>query len=115
MDQNQARIFRIAAHHRVVLERAEAPREGDVLAPGDVLVVQEQHLVPEQERFDLREQIVVARRVAEIDVDELGSDGAGQRLDLYRRVQPTATSDGGSRVRGRESCLGHGSWISVPN
>ena len=103
VDQDQAGIFRIAAHHRVVLERAEAPREGDVLGPGEVLVAQEQHLVLEQERFDLREQGVVARRVAEIDVDELGSDGAGQRLDLDRRVQPTTTSDGGGRgARGRQ-------------
>ena len=87
VDQNQTRIFRVAAQHRVILERAEAPCESDVLGAGDVLVAKEQHLVLEQERLDLREQGVVARGVAEIDVDELGSDGAGQRLDLDRRLQ----------------------------
>ncbi len=42
--------------HRMILELAEAPREGDVLGARDVLVAQEQHLVLEQQRLDFAEQ-----------------------------------------------------------
>ena len=64
----------VAADHRVILELAEATREGDVLGAREVLVAQEQHLVLEQERPDLGEQRIVARRVAEVDVVQLGAD-----------------------------------------
>ena len=52
----------------MILERAEAPGESDVLGASDVLVAEEQHLVLEQQRPDLGEQGVVARGVAEVDV-----------------------------------------------
>ena len=54
-------MVRIAARDRMVLEFAEAPREGDVLGARDVLVAEEQHLVLEQQRADLGER---ARRRA---------------------------------------------------
>ena len=38
--------------------------EGDVLGAGDVLVAEEQHLVLQQQRLDLGEQLVVARRAS---------------------------------------------------
>ena len=52
----------VAAGDRMILELAEAARERDVLGARDVLVAQEQHLVLEQQRPDLGEQVVVARR-----------------------------------------------------
>ena len=44
----------IAAGDRVVLELAEVARERDVLGARDVLVAEEQHLVLQQQRADLR-------------------------------------------------------------
>ena len=71
----------------MVLELAEVPRERDVLGARDVLVAEEQHLVLEQQRADLREEPGVARGDAEIDVGQLGADRAGERLDLDRAAR----------------------------
>ena len=45
VDPDQARVVRVAAGHRVVLERTEPLGQCDVLGAGDVLVAEEQHLV----------------------------------------------------------------------
>jgi hypothetical protein len=76
-------MIRVAAHDGMILELAEATCERDVLGARDVLVAQEQHAVLEQQRPDLGEQRVVARRVAEIDVEELGTDVARELLGSH--------------------------------
>ena len=61
---------------------AEPLGERDVLGPGDVLVAEEQHLVLQQQRLELGEQVVVAGGVGQVDVAQLGADVDGQRCDL---------------------------------
>ncbi|MND02289.1 hypothetical protein D3C83_216170 [compost metagenome] len=67
----------------MILERAETLGEGDMLALADVLIAQEQHLVDEQLAADLREQVVVAGRLGEADVEQLGADMRGQLLNTH--------------------------------
>jgi len=45
VDAYQTGVLRIAAGHRMVLQLAEAAREGDVFGAADVLTSQEQYLV----------------------------------------------------------------------
>ena len=71
----------IAPGHRVILELAEMARKSDVLGPRDVLIAEEEHAVLEQQRADFHHQFRRARGDAEIDVGELGADGARERLD----------------------------------
>jgi hypothetical protein len=76
----------------VVLEWAEALGEGDVLAAGDVLIADEQHLVLQQQRLELGEERLVPGGLSQADVAQLGSDRGGEWDDLDR-----AGSDGERR------------------
>jgi hypothetical protein len=87
----------------MVLELAEVTRERDVLGPRDVLIAEEEHAVLEQQRANLGDEAGVARRDTEVDVEQLGADRAGQRLDLDRG-EAGGAHDGG-RCGGRN---GHG-------
>lgn len=71
----------VAPRDRVVLQRAEALSEGDVLGPGDVLVTDEQDPVLQQQRAQLGEEVVAARGVRKADAVQLGTDAGGEALD----------------------------------
>jgi hypothetical protein len=81
VDAHQPRMLGVAADHRMVLERSEAPRQGHVLGARKMLIAQEQHLVLQQQRAQLGEQRVVARGLAEFDAGQFGADAAGQGFD----------------------------------
>src|SRR4051795_2663969 len=107
VDACKAGVVRIAADDRVVLEGTEPLGEGNVLATGDVLVADEEHLVLQQQRPELGEERVVPRGLGQADVAQLGADARGQRGDL-----DAAGPDG----EGREAVLdrgveGGGHWI----
>ena len=57
-----------------------------MLGTREVLVAQEQHLVLQQQRANLGEQPVVARRVAKIHVDEFGAEVAGERRHVEAKL-----------------------------
>ena len=67
----------------MIFELAEALGERDVIAARDVLIPQEQDLVPQQCGLDLAEQLVVLGSTRQADADQLGADGAGQGLDAH--------------------------------
>ena len=62
VDAHETGMVRIAAGDRMVFQLAEMPRERDVLGARDVLVAEEQHLVPQQQGPDLGHQPDRARR-----------------------------------------------------
>ena len=93
-------MIRVAAGHRMILELAEVAREGHVVGAADVLVAEEEHLVLQQQRADLAHEVGVARGLADVDVQDLRADRAGQRLDLDRRKPCRAGNAGrGARLR----------------
>ena len=87
----------IAAGHRMVLQLAEAARKCHMLCARDVLVAEEEHAVPEQQRTDLRHQCVVLGCGGQAHVAELGTDGASQWLDLDRVAQRCRAHQRGCR------------------
>ncbi len=93
VDAHEARVVRIAAGDRMVLELAEAAREGDMLGARHVLVVQEQDAMLEQQCADLREQPVIACGSAEVYVFEQRTDRASEGLDPDRAA-PARADDG---------------------
>jgi hypothetical protein len=60
----------------MVFQLAEAPGKGHVLGTRQVLVAQEQHLVAQQRRPDLRKKRVIAHRVGQPHAGQFGADGA---------------------------------------
>ena len=94
VDAHQARIVRIAAGDRVVLQLAEVAGERDVLGARDVLVAEEQHAMLQQQGADLRDQRRVARSDAKVDVGQFGADRAGELLDPDRSLQRLGADDG---------------------
>ena len=68
---------------RVVLQLAEATGEAGVLRVGQRLIAGEQHLVPEQQLFDLAEQVVIRDRLGDLHIFQFRAQGAGQRFDLH--------------------------------
>ena len=100
-------MLRVAPRHRVVLEFAEAPREGHVVGPADVLFTQEQHLVLAQQGTDLVEKAVVIRGMGQVHADELGADAGGQWF--YSHIAILSGSGGRQGRRGRVSS---NAWVS---
>ena len=78
----------VARHDRVVLERAEPLGELDVLGAGDVLVAEEQHLVRQQQRLQLGEQLVAAGDLAEVDARDSAPIEAVSLVDVHGRHRP---------------------------
>ena len=83
VDLHEAWVVRMTAGDGMVFELAEALGECDVIGARDVLISQEQDLVPQQCGLDPAEQLVVVGSVREADADQLGADGAGQGLDAH--------------------------------
>ncbi|MNR02292.1 hypothetical protein D3C85_1181370 [compost metagenome] len=83
VDLHQARMLRVAAGHRMVLQLAEAAGEGHMLGATEVLVTQEQHAMLEQLGADLGKQAIVVDGVGQLDADQFGTDGTGQLFDLH--------------------------------
>lgn len=101
-------MLRVAARDRMIFQLAEIAREGDVIGAADVLVAEEQHLVPQEQGADLGDHAGVARGLSEVDVHDLGADRARERLDPDRG-EPCRARDagGGARLlRGFNHC-GH--------
>jgi hypothetical protein len=67
----------------VVLERAESAGELGVLGAGDVLVPEEQHLVREQQRPELGEQLVAARDLTQVDPRDFRPDRGGKPRNVH--------------------------------
>ena len=82
VDPDQARVLRVAAGDRVVLERAEPLGELHVVGPADVLVAEEEDLVLQEQVLDLGEDGGVVGGVGQADVAQLGADEAGEAVDL---------------------------------
>ncbi|MNF31518.1 hypothetical protein D3C84_122830 [compost metagenome] len=83
VDLHQARVLRVAADNRVVLQLAEAAGEGHVLGTGDVLVAQKHHTVPDQLGTNFGEKAVVVDGIGQVDADQFCTNGAGKLLDLH--------------------------------
>jgi hypothetical protein len=79
----------------VILELAEMAGEGHVFGARDVLIAEEQHLVLEQQGADLGHQLGRARGEAQVDICQLGADGAGEGLHRDRTGQRGAAHDRG--------------------
>ncbi|MNY13014.1 hypothetical protein D3C86_1461260 [compost metagenome] len=77
VDLDQARVIRVAADDRVILQFAEASGKGRMLGASDVLVAQEQHPMLEQLDADLGEQAVVMDGVSQFDANQLCANAAG--------------------------------------
>src|SRR6476620_10127445 len=84
VDADEARMIRITAGHRMVLERAEALREGYVIGFAHLLVAEEKHLVLQQRLPDVSEQVIVGHRFREVDPAEFGADVRGELLDTHQ-------------------------------
>src|SRR4051794_19147976 len=74
----------IGSGNRMILEIAEAPCEGDMLALADLLLAQEQDLVIEERLADFAEKVVVADRFGEADPGELRADVSRKLLDAHQ-------------------------------
>jgi hypothetical protein len=81
----------------VVFQLPEVAREVHVFGARDVLVAEEQHAMLHQQLAHLGHQFRRARGDADVEVEQLGADRAGQRLDLDR-VRQRAGADHGGRV-----------------
>ena len=83
----------------------EAAGEGNMVSAADVLVAEEQHLVPEQQGADFGDQVGVARGRAQVDVQDLSADRAGQRF----HADPGRARDDGRccRLRSGVGRYGH--------
>jgi hypothetical protein len=111
VDLHEPGVFGITADDRVILELAEAAREGHVVGAADVLVAEEQHAVLEQQAADLGEQIIVDRRRRQAHVAEFGADVASQLLDGDRIAQGRGADDGRGGLMG----LCHGACLLESN
>jgi len=98
VDPDQAGVLGVTARDRVVLQRPELLGQGDVLGAGDVLVADEEDLVLQEQRPQLREEVVVAGGLGEADVAQLGADERGERGDLdaeAARIRKSLRRSGG--------------------
>ncbi|SHX10845.1 Uncharacterised protein [Mycobacteroides abscessus subsp. abscessus] len=87
VDPHQTRMIGIATRDGMVFQRPESPGQRHVFGASEVLITQKQHLVFQQQRPDFAEELITARNFGEIDVEQLGAYGAGQRPypDLAQR------------------------------
>ena len=88
VDAHQARVVRVAAGHRVVLQLAETAGEGHVLGAADVLIAQKHHPMLEQLGTNLGKKTVVVDRIGEVHADQFRADVAGQLFDSHGRRPP---------------------------
>jgi hypothetical protein len=84
-DWNHLRVVGQGLDERVRIELAEAPRKGDLVAGGDVLIPKEQHQVLEPGAMHLFENCVVHAR--EVDTRHFGPERAhhGHDADVLER------------------------------
>jgi len=74
----------VASGDGMILEVAEAAREGDMLRLADLLIAEEQDLVVEQRLPDLAEQVIVRDRVRDADAVQLRADMGRELLDPHQ-------------------------------
>jgi hypothetical protein len=68
----------------MVLELAEMAGKRHVLGACDVLIAEEQHLVLQQQRANLRDQRRITRCSREVHVAHFGADRTGEGFDPRR-------------------------------
>ena len=73
----------MAARNGMILKPAETLGKGNMIGALDVLIAQEEHLVPEQFGLDGPEQVVVARRFGKVHAFEFRADMAGELFDFH--------------------------------
>jgi hypothetical protein len=78
----------------VIFELAEMPGEGNVFGAREILVAEKENLVLQKQRADLGYELRVARSDSEVHVGKLGTDRAGEWLDLDRGLQCASADDG---------------------
>ncbi len=104
----------VAAHHRVVLERAEVACEGNVLGASDVLIAEEQHAMLDQQGPDLGHECGVARCGTEAHVGQFGSNRASQGFDPDAGFERARGDHGGCTGAGRRVAWGcHGRFLGI--
>ena len=81
VDQEQRRMVGMRWLDRVALERAEPFGKCDVLGGSERLVAEDQQLVVHQLFVHPSEEVGVASGLGEVDVEDLGTDRRGERLD----------------------------------
>ncbi|MNT48848.1 hypothetical protein D3C72_1856520 [compost metagenome] len=77
VDLHQAGVLWIAAGDRVVFQITEIACECHVFGAGDVLVVEEQHLVLQQLLLDGLREARITRGITQADSEDFCTDGAG--------------------------------------
>jgi hypothetical protein len=87
------------------LQRAESAAEGNLLIRRDALVAEHEHMVIEVSAMNARE-IVLAKRLAEIESEDFRADGTVERANLeglgFNGVAVMAGSSGGKGSRHRK-------------
>src|SRR5688572_8549104 len=107
-------MVRIATRHRMIFKLTEMPGKRHMLRPRDVLIAEEYHLVLEQQRLDLGDQLRLAGGHAQIDVAQLCADGAGELLDLDRAERGGARRGSLLSCRRHRRCSAHSTKIDEP-